>query len=42
MDFSGKLAAGHYGQAVTHIELDDTKQTVYKSPEITYSNYNKI
>lgn len=41
MDFSGKLAAGHYGQAVTHIELDDTKQTVYKSPEITTQTITK-
>jgi len=41
-DFSGKVAAGHYGQSVTHIELDDTKQITYKSPEITKQTITKF
>ena len=41
-DYSGKLAAGYYGEMVTHIELDDTKKITYKPAEITDQSVTKF
>ena len=40
-DGSGKIAAGYYGQTVSHVELDETKETTYKPAEITNNEVTK-
>ena len=41
-DSSGKIAAGYYGQIVSHVQLDETKETSYKPAEITNNEVTKF
>ena len=41
-DGSGKIAAGYYGQIVSHVQLDETKETSYKPAEITNNEVTKF